>query len=170
MIMKSYTINKNSHFKHLWSLILLVITMPIIGHYIMLYKLGGYTIETAGLVGLIFFVVFIGPILGLHFNHYFQSKGSFLNYSESQNEFSYHNKGEEVRFGIRDIQKITVYKSWSMVQGRTPSLPTDIYNYAVIELKDGQIIKLSSLLVYEFDKVVKSKKIEIKKTLYAWMS
>ncbi|MEP0987188.1 hypothetical protein [Ekhidna sp.] len=135
----------------------------------MLYKLDDYNTETAVLVGTIFFVVFIGPILALHFNHYFIARGCSLIYNEQTGQLAYDNGGNEISFGVKDIENITVYKSWSMAKGRTPTLPTDIYNYAVIELKDGQVLKISSLLVYELDKVVKFENTEIKKTFYAWM-
>lgn len=169
-MMKTYRINTKSYFRHLWSIPLLTIVMPIIGYYMMIAKMGEYAHETALIVGLIFFVVFIGPILTLHFNHQIKSKGSSIYYDEQLGKLTYNKKRLELKFKIKDIKVITIYKSWPMGQGRLPLFPWDVYNYAVIELKDGQVLKISSLLVYELDKVVKFENTKIKKTLYAWMS
>jgi hypothetical protein len=110
------------------------------------------------------------PSVLIHLNHYFKNRNVILQYDALHGEFIYSQLENIRKFGHLDIEKITVYKSWPLAKGRSITLIWDSYNYAVIELKEGTIIKLSSLLVNEFDKVVNFENIEIKKTFYAWMS
>lgn len=168
--MKTYTIDNKSHLRHLWIIILLIFVIPIISHYMMILKSTEYTFSRAIYIGVVSFLVFILPILAIHFNHYLTNKGCTLEYNKDSHQFIYIIKGKKIKFNRDDIECITVFKSWSMEQGKTPTMPTDIYNYAVVKLKDGYILKISSLLVYEFDKVFNFKNIEVKKRLYPWIS
>ncbi|WP_158857329.1 hypothetical protein [Lunatibacter salilacus] len=90
-------------------------------------------------------------------------------YDKSTGQAIYQNGKKEIKFNVKDVVKIKVYKSWPLSRNGKPVFAWDYYNHSVIELKDGQIIKLSSLLVFELDKVVKFDNTEIKKTLFAWM-
>ena len=76
----------------------------------------------------------------------------------------------KVCFKREDVANITVFKSWSLSQGRTPALSWDVYNYSRIELKDGTLLKISSLLVSELDKILKLENTHIRKTLFAWIT
>jgi hypothetical protein len=136
----------------------------------MLYKKGYFDITTAVLVGGIFFLVYSTPLILLHLNYYFKNKNDVFKYNALSGQTVYKHRESTVGFYSKDIYKITVFKSWPLSRNDVPIFAWDLYNYGVIELKDGQMIKVSSLLVYELDKVVNFKNTEIKKTLYAWMS
>lgn len=168
--MKTFIINSKSHFRHLWLLLFSLIVIPTSLYFLLISRDGKFDLNKAVIAGIIVFAVFVFPMILLHINYYLKSKGRSISYDESTGQLIYDDQRNEMKFGIKDLQKVTVYKSWPMGQGRTPMFPWDVYNYAVIELKDGQVLKISSLLVYEFDKVVKFENTEIKKTFYAWMS
>lgn len=168
--MKIYTLNTKSYYRHLWPLILFGLVMPIGIHFLMMAKMGGYTLKTALIVGVIFFIIFILPVIILHINHYLVSKGRSLKYDKNEELFIYNNGVEDVQFRLNDIKTIKCYKSWPMTENRTPIFSWDLYNYTLIELKNDCLIKISSLLVYEFDKKLQLDDIELKKTLYAWIS
>lgn len=110
------------------------------------------------------------PVPTVAINHFYNNRYDSLQYEVGKEEIICQRQGVTRRIAKSDILKITVYKSWPLAKGRSTTFIWDSYNYAVIELKDGFIIKLSSLLVNEFDKVVNFENIEIKKTFYAWMS
>lgn len=167
--MASYTITSKSHFRHLWLYILLIIGLPAVIYFLMIYKKGYFEIGTALLVGGITFVCYSIPVVAIHIRYYFENKNAVFTYNASSGELIYEKKGSEIKFRNEDIQKITVVKSRPIAEDRTPAFAWDYYNYATIELKDGQVLKISSLLVYELDKVVKFENTEIKKTFYAWM-
>ena len=136
----------------------------------MIYKRGYFEMETALLVGGITFVGYSIPVVAIHMRYYVENMNDVFNYNASSGEVIYQKKGSQIKFRNEDIQKITVVKSRPIAENRTPAFAWDYYNYAVIELKDGQVLKISSLLVYELDKVMKFENTEIKKTFYAWMS
>lgn len=168
--MASYTITSKSHFRHLWVLIPIGIVLPAAVYFLMSYKLGYYRQDTAFLVGSITFLFCVFPMIVLHINYYLKDRDNAFEYDSLSGQSVYHGKDLRVDFGNDDIRKLLVYKSWPLAEDRTLITPWDAYNYAVIELKDGQVLKLSSLLVYELDKVVKFENMEVKKTFYAWMS
>ena len=167
--MDAFKVDSKSHFRHLWSLIILGIVLPIAGHYLMVYKLGGYNLETALIVGSVVFTIFILPLLVLHVNHYLYSKGDMFSYDESRGFMIYKKRGTETEFEVKDIESIVCYKSWPLAENRTPIFPWDVYNYAAIKLKNRSLLKVSSLIVYEFDKKIKIEGIRIKKTFYPWI-
>jgi len=168
--MKKFKINTSDHFKHLWLYILMLICFPVIIYFLMLYKKGYFDINIALLVGGIFFLGYSIPLISLHLNYYLRNQNDTFEYEETTGNATYQSGAEEIKFAEKDIHKIIVCKSWPLSRNDVPIFAWDLYNYAVIELKGGQVIKLSSLLVYELDKVVKFDNIEIKKTLYAWIS
>jgi hypothetical protein len=135
----------------------------------MLFKKGYFELNTAILVGSIFFIGYSTPILLLHLNYYLRNRKDVFKYDKSTNEIVYISVKKEIKFEEKDIFKITVFKSWPLSRNDVPIFAWDFYNYAIIELKDGQVIKLSSLLVNELDKVIKFDNIEIKRTLFALM-
>lgn len=109
------------------------------------------------------------PIVLIHLNHYFKNRFDSFQYDAGTGEIIYERRGIIRKIASSEIEKITVYKSWPLAKGRSTTLIWDSYNYAVIVLKDGTIIRLSSLLVNELDKVVNFENIEVKKTFYAWI-
>lgn len=167
--METFKVNFKSHFRHLWSLIVLGVVLPIAGHYLMIIKLGEYNLETALIVGSVVFTIFILPLLILHINHYLYSEDDSFLYDEYRGVMIYERKRVDTRFNVKDIESIVCYKSWPLAENRTPIFPWDIYNYAAIKLKNGKLFKVSSLVVYELDKKIKFDEIKIKKTFYPWI-
>jgi hypothetical protein len=168
--MELFKISASDHVKHLWLYILVIVSFPVIIHFLLLYKKGVFDTNTALLVGAIFFLVFSIPLISIHLNHYLRNRNDVFKYDRSTGQAFYQNGKREIEFEANDIEKITVYKSWPLSRNDLPVLAWDYYNYAVIQLKDGQVVKLSSLLVFELDKVVKFDNVDIKRTLCAWMS
>jgi hypothetical protein len=164
-----YKIKNSDHIRHLWLYVIEVISFPAIIYFVLLYKKGFFDLNTALLVGAIFFPVFSIPLISIHLNHYLRNRNDVFKYDRSTGQAIYQNSKREIKFETKDIEKITVYKSWPLSRNDLPVLAWDYYNYAVIQLKDGQVVKLSSLLVFELDKVMTFENFEIKKTLYAWM-
>lgn len=168
--MKTYKLNFKNHLRHIWPILLYAIAMPFIGHYIFITKLGQYSNHTAFNVWSVFIVLFVFPSLILHLNHYLKCRNCIFEYNKLSGKIAYIGSSARLDFYFRDIRKIMVYKSWPIAQGRTPIFAWDIYNYSKIELKEGKILKVSSLLVYELDKIIKVQDIKIKKTFYPWIS
>ena len=144
--------------------------MPFALYYLQQIKARSYNPEILINAGFILTIVFILPMLTLHLNYYFMNRGDSF-YCDLQNGFfKFIKKGESKEFYIKDIESIVCHKSWPLAENRTAVLPWDIYNYATITLISGQQIKLSSLLVQEFDKKIDVPNIQIKKTFYPWIS
>jgi hypothetical protein len=167
--MKKYTVNTRSHFRHLWLLLFLLIFVPIGVHYMMIFKGGDYSNDIRILIGQIFLLVYILPMVLLHLNYYFENKGDYLFYDKAQGAFIYGKNKTETIFDLSDVESITCSKSKTLAEDRSPFFPWDIYNYTKIQLKNGDKLKLSSLLVYELDKEVRFTEIKIKKTFYPWI-
>jgi hypothetical protein len=167
--MELFKIKTSDHFRHLWLYILIAICFPAIIYFLLLYKKGYFESNTALLVGGIFFLGNSMPLLSLHLNYYLRNRNDMFKYDKSTSQAIYKSGKGEIKFEGKNICKITIYKSWPMSRNDVPIFAWDFYNYAVIKLKNGRVIKLSSLLVNELDKVVKFDNVEIKKTLYAWM-
>lgn len=168
--MKRFKINTRDHFRHLWPSIFVTVLLPAILYFLSMYKKGYYDFNTALWAGGIGFLGYFIPVVLIHLRYYYMNKNDFFQYNDSTGKAIYQKGKKEINFSIGDIDKITVFKSRSLSENRTPILVWDYYNYAVIELKDKQVIKLSSLLVSELDKVVMFDNIELEKTLYAWMN
>lgn len=147
----------------------LQVFLPSIIYFLILYKKGYFELNTALLVGGIFFLGYSIPLLSIHLNYYLRNRNDTFKYDKSTGQAVYKSGKEEIKFEGKDICKITIYKSWPLSRNDVPVFAWDFYNYAVIELINGRVIKLSSLLVNELDKVVKFDNVEIKKALYAWM-
>ena len=139
-------------------------------YFLMIFKKGYFELNTALLVGGIIYFIYVFPTFLLHLQYYFRNHKDIFQYDKLSGQMIYEKGDSTIKFEEKDIEKITVFKSHTLAENRTPLLTWDEYNYAVIELKNGQVVKLSSLLVYELDKKVNFDNIEIKKTLYAWMS
>ncbi len=168
--MKTYTVNINSHIRHLWLLLLLLILLPVSVYFLLIHKHGFFDLQTAVMGSVIVLIIFILPMIILHLNYYFLNRRDSFSYDESNGTMIFRNDNKEYNFHTNEIISIVCYKSWPMSENRVAILPWDIYNYALVKLKNGNVIKISSLLVYEFDKLVQLDNIEIKKTFYAWIS
>jgi|GEM_PF-2034398 len=167
--MKTYALDLHSHLRHLWLMLFLLVLMPFVLYFLMIVKYDVFDLKKAVIAGVLVFVVFILPMLILHFNYYSVNKGSSFSYNELEGEMIFKNSHGENKFNTNEIDSIICHKSWPMSNNRSALLPWDIYNYAEVRLKNGQILKISSLLVYEFDKQVISDTIEIKKRFYPWI-
>jgi hypothetical protein len=168
--MKTFKINISDHFRHLWLYILMVICFPALFYFLMIYKKGYFDLNIALKIGGLYFLIYSIPLILLHLNYYLNNRKDEFEYETSTGNMLHKKRNNKTKFTSKDIHKVVVYKSWPLSRNGLPIFAWDLYNYAVIELKDGQIIKLSSLLVNELDKVLKFNNIEVKKTLYAWMS
>ncbi|MEM8969551.1 MAG: hypothetical protein AAGE93_24250 [Bacteroidota bacterium] len=167
--MNVFKVDSASHFRHLWSLMVLSVILPIVGYYLMLYKLGEFNVEAALIVSFVVFTTLILPLLILHINYYLYSKNDKFLYDESREIMVYERKGMVTEFEAKNIESVVSYKSWPLAENRTPIFPWDVYHYTAIELKNGSLLKVSSLVVYEFDKKVKIDGIRIRKTFYPWI-
>jgi hypothetical protein len=167
--MESFKIDTSDHVRPLKSLLLVIVIFSIGIYFLMIYKYGSFDLQKGLIVGVITLSLFVLPMLILHLQYYFQNRHDKFEYDQLSGEIVYQRGDSKLTFRVEEILKITVHKSRPLAEGRTPILIWDEYNYAVIELKDGQKIKLSSLLVNELDKVLKFENTEIKKTLYAWI-
>lgn len=167
--METYKINIRSHFKHLWIQILFLIILPFVIHCIMLLRLGSYTEREGFTVSAITFLIFTIPHLILHFRYYLKNRKDVFQIDSLGKNFSYLSYGKEIRFSESDIETMTCYKSRPFAEERMHILPWDIYHYSIITLKNGQKITITSLLIYEFDKMIKFDNLKTKKTLYAWV-
>ena len=167
--MKKFSMKFIDHFRHLGLYFLIVICIPLMVYCLFLFKKGYFDLRKGFLIGGIFFTIYSIPILLLHLNYYFNNHGDIFNYDSYSGKVIFEKKGKKIKFEKKDIFKITVFKSWPLSRNDLPVFPWDYYNYAVIELKNGEIIKLSSLLISELDKVIKIDNTEIKKRFYAWI-
>ena len=125
---------------------------------------------TGLLVGGITFIGYSIPVIAIHLNHFLKNRSDVFKYNNLSREVIFDHEGVQISFFNEDIESNIVFKSRPIAEGRTPIFAWDYYNYALIQLKNGQVLKISSLLVYELDKVLKFENTEVKKTFYAWMS
>mgnify|MGYP001794232344 CR=1 FL=1 len=163
-MMNTYSINLNSHIRLLWPYIFATILLPAIMYFLLIYKRGYFDLELALLAGSIFFVIISIPVFSLHLKYYLTNRNDLFNYDRLNQKIIYQTEQETTEFTTSDIEKIIVYKSHPIAETRTPTMIWDYCNYAIIKLKDGKIFKISGLLVYELDKVVKFENTEVKKT------
>ena len=168
--MRTFRININSHMRHLWLLLFLLILLPVSIYFLVLFKDGFFDLRKAIIGSVIVFIIFILPMIILHLNYFLVNRNDSFEYDESNGIMIFRKGQLETKFEINDVDRVICYKSWPMSNNRPAVLPWDIYNYAIIRLKNGEVLKISSLLVYEFDKVVRLDDIKIVKTLYAWIS
>ena len=167
--MKTYTIDFRSHFRHLWIIILFVILLPLGIYYMSIIKLGYYKQNEGFALGGVIFFVFVIPHLILHLNYYLKNKREIFQVDSSGTKCIYQKDNNKINFTTSNIDSFICIKSRPLAENRMHVLPWDVYNYAEIKLKNGQTIKISSLLVYELDKIIKFDNIKINKTLYAWI-
>ena len=162
--------NSKSYFRHLWTILFSIVLMPFLIPFVAQLKQSYATKEELIYIGIATFFIFIIPLLILHFNHYLQSRGVSFSYDQYSGELEYKKARSKINFTLDDIASIVVYKSFSMAKNKTPTMLTDIYNYGVITLKNNTILKISSLVVYELDKVIKFESTQIRRKWYPWMS
>lgn len=169
--MKVYRVGIFDHLSHLWTLLLFAIVLPFAVYHLALFKLGYYRQEEAFAVGSVTFLILAAPHILLHFDYYLNNRGDSFEVGSSGKSFVY-NKGTEgeLKFTTRDIKSFVCFKSRPLAEERMHVFSWDAYHYALITLKSGEKIKVSSLLIYEMDKVIKFQNIEVRKTFYAWMS
>ena len=167
--MRLFKVNASDHFRHLWILIPIGIVLPVAVYFLMVNQFGYYKQDRALFISGITFSVCVFPLVLLHLNYYLKDRFSTFKYN-SLGESVYQNGEKKIEFSNNDIDKILVFKSWPLAEERTLIFPWDSYNYAKIYLKDGTVFTISSLLVYELDKVVNIKNVTIKKTFFAWIS
>lgn len=168
--MKIFKVNFRSHFRHLWLLLFLVFFVPVGLYVLILFRYGVFEPDKFLIALVIVLLLFFLPLILLHTNYYLYSRGVVFWYDKTQGVMIYKNREKDIRFCSKDMVEVICYKSWPMAEDRNLIFPWDIYNYASIKLKDGRVIKLSSLVVYEFDKSVNLTDIKIKKTFYPWIS
>ena len=168
--MKTFSINIRDHIRHLWMYLLVVVCFPWIVYFLMIYKWGYYDQGVAIAViggGVAFFSIFH---LSLHLNYYLHDRKGMFFYNSATGESKYVKGEYKIEFTSKDINQITIFKTKPLAKKRTPILVWDEYNYSMIELKCGKVFKISSLLVFELDKVMGFDNTEIRTTLYPWMS
>ena len=166
--MKIYKINFKSHLSHLWPMFFLIIFEPIMLYCLIALRGNSYNNKQIIIIGIVLFCITILPLIVLHINHYLNSKNSIFGY-EDFIKFTYKKNKVNIDFNKEDVESLISYKSYAVADNRTPVLPWDIYNYSEIRLKNGDRIRISSLLINELDKKIKFENAIIKKTIYAWI-
>lgn len=136
----------------------------------MIYKAGHFELKPALFMGGFVFILYVTPMIVLHIQYYLLNRTDTFEYDCSLGKMIFKSKGKQICFENHEIRKITVFKTRTLAENRTPIFMWDYYNYSVIELKSGEVIKLSSLLVNEIDKVLNMDGLKIRKTLYPWIS
>ncbi len=165
----TFVIDYKSHLRHLWSLLFFGLIFPIMGYYFALYKLETQSFNEARLIVIGISALFIIPVIIIHLNHLNHNwKSKFL--IRKDDEFIYTKGQSSIVFLVEEIKSLTSIKSWPLAEERPPTFPWDIYHYSIIELVDGRIIKISSLLVYNSEKLIPSKETTIKRTFFTWIT
>jgi hypothetical protein len=82
---------------------------------------------------------------------------------------TYQKKSTQISFDKNEIEKIETYKSKSLSNRQFHIFPWDFYHYSIIFLKSGERIVLSSLIVFEIEKILHVRNTYINFTLYPWI-
>ncbi|WP_140160556.1 hypothetical protein [Algoriphagus antarcticus] len=168
--MKKFSILIADHSRHL-SILIFPLLIVSIGIYLMVvYKVGHFELIPSLFMGGFVFILYVVPMIVLHIQYYLLNRNDTFEYDCSIGKMIFRRKGKQICFEDHEILKITVFKTRTLAENRTPIFLWDYYNYSVIELKSGEVIKLSSLLVNEIDKVLNIDVFKIRKTLYPWIS
>ncbi|MDW3194246.1 MAG: hypothetical protein R8G66_17865 [Cytophagales bacterium] len=167
--MRVYKVSIKSQFKHLWSLIFIIVIFPFIGYQFGLYKMDSP--DEKSIVEVLLFVISVLtiPLITLHINHLLNSVNICVEVNFVEGVIRYTNPEGITEFRKEDVDFVINVKSIPLAENRLPILPWDVYNYALIKLKSGREIKISSLLIDQFDKQIGIGKISVKKSFYPWI-
>ena len=137
-----FQVTPNSAFKYLFRTSWISFCLPILISLIFIF-MGHSRLDTIGYLSIAFVIFFVGGGLNivLFLNHYFWGKYNKLILSRGNDNFHFGNKQTIKMYSKNDILKYTTFRHHSY---RSP-----INEFAVlkIEFKNGEILKLSSILL-----------------------
>ena len=96
------------------------------------------------------------------------NKGMVVKYYHSNGIMQLIYKDNVIEFSINEIKRIIEYKSYELAEGRTQWLLWSDYHYTIIELVNGDIVFLNSLLVPNLTLPVDDSKIEVRKRFFTF--
>ncbi len=118
---------------------------------------------------LIMFSLQFIPLLVLHINYYATNRGDILKYDDDQKIFHFSHKKQQVSFSSEQIDKVFVYKSFSMQYQNVSYVTWDWYSHAVIVLQNGQKVTITSLMYgRDFKMPLPENKIVLKLSFVRW--
>jgi len=163
--MVEYKVTLGTQLKNSWTLIIYAIVAILLPIY-MVNKYGPEHKFTFILLGIGFFTLFLIPTLLIHLNYYFLNRYDRLIFDESINKFTILSKNKRQEFFIEDIIIVRQYKSHPFAENRSHWLPWDSYNHTLIELRDKDVVVVTSLLVPQLVLPVEKERIVLKKTWF----
>jgi len=102
--------------------------------------------STAAILGLLFFILVAGGInLILHINHYINSKDQTLVLSKGSDSFLFGDCDAPIKYFKKDIQQITIEKNTAR------KCPWNDFTISNLELKNGEVLKISSILLHGYE-------------------
>ena len=141
---------KISIFTHFTALFSLLIVTAIFTVVLILFN---FSIDAIIGVG-VFFGIDAIPALYLHFEYLAKNKGE--EYEVRDTELVRRKGGEEIIFKNDEIEKIIIYLSPALYKNSNfHLLAIESYHYAVVKLKAGEELILTSLLAPRIDKSLK---------------
>jgi hypothetical protein len=166
---ETYKISALTQLKNAYGglLYLLIVATFLIGFH--LYNVTADKLEGLTMVFGITILLLIVPLIALHVNYFTINKSDVFVVDTTSWEMSFTHDSEEVKFNIDDIKLLCLYKSFAIYKIFARSLPVDEYNHAVITLKNGTLITITSLLFGKEIKLPVSRfKTKIKLNVFRW--
>ncbi len=166
--MYTYNISFRNHFDHIKGVFIYLIGFSLAPFYFV-YRYGPEMSQTFLIWCICAFLLFFIPQLILHLRFYRLDSGRTFYYSPDKQQLSLQlEDGRIFAFTFDEIEHVERSKSFPFAERRSHWLPSDIYNYSVIRLKDGKQFVVTSLLVPNLDLPIEANKIKLRKRFYCY--
>ncbi|MDM8178165.1 hypothetical protein QT327_28035 [Olivibacter sp. 47] len=123
-------------------------------------------IDVFFIISIFLFTITVVPTIVVHLNYYTVNRGDVVKYVYQEREIIIKHRGVSINFNLDDIEEVVRYMSFNFAANRSSVLPWDGYNHAVIRLKNGKKLTITSLLVPNLNLPIDAEKIIVKRGLY----
>ncbi len=141
-----FKIKGKSHWRQIGPACIVFLVLPFIPWYFAL-EFGPDSLHFAFWVCLIFFLVFLLPIVTIHLNYFLVNKNYSVEFSKKKIKIVNTKKNAVDEIPYSDIESIRICQSFAKHRGSIQFVPWDDYSFMRIIRKSGKPVTITSLLV-----------------------
>ncbi|MDN3653247.1 hypothetical protein QWY77_10880 [Thalassotalea ponticola] len=165
--MKKFSLSIKSHFIQAWP-IFIILGIALCTPYLFVSEFGeqsfGFGVNAALII---FFVVFI-PHSIIHIRYTLLSRGKEVSFDKKNKEIRYKSRNSERIIKHSDINNVRIVLNTAQKNNSPQCFPWQAYSYAVLILKTGEQILITSLLVPNLNWPYTFSSITLEDDIWCW--
>lgn len=163
----TFLVTWKSHVRQAWPIIFYA-TLPIIIPVYLSYVHGIEDVKFGTILAFAFFGLILVPHFLIHYRYTILSSGVTVKFDGQHKKITFKSRDDQKVVHDHDIASIDMVLTRSLARDELIAYPWQAYGYAIIRLRSGEKLLITSLLVPRMKIPYEFRELNVRESLYCW--